>query len=485
MAGITLAPRRDVFRECSERIGAYLLETKRLCENLTLQEKELRIIDPALVNEPRFYSDDYRLVQLIKTIYYVIRSYFAHEKVRRLQERFRTVQQEISPREEVERRIVLAFNHAFNSAEGVESAIQVKEQFDTFARFHERVNFSGETNAFLKREELNGTPLAMLTERCLPPMIYSPDSVESSSSDEENVVWYDCDSGDSGSSAIEESLQQEASLPIKQAEITIETLFTNPKLYEIAGHFLPLSMVKSIEEVDEATYCLTFDGHLVGRIEKLEEGFAEKLEGIIKRRLREGADLLVNLRKDYPSVGTFLDAIGVKNLEDIGGVVYWNGLLGAWSSAEGSYCHLPEAVTIKVGETKIEILEGAFRAGVHITDYHSIKGNLLNRVFQGALYTCLKTLGLVTWGGSTKKPLHATFSINALKRLEGEEGIFLHVVGEEERGLAFDYDPSWQEPQNFPEKDIQALAKNPWKQINEEELVLIQMHLEWKVVERQ
>ena len=430
------------------------------------------------------------LVQLIKTIYFVAQCYFSGAKIAHHRTERERVQQQVQKREAIETKVVLAFKQAFGVDKGIVTAAQVKGQFDTFARFHENLDFSQETNVFMDREELEGTPLALITNRCQsrrqPRLIHSSDLLDSSeektNESEEEEIWFDCCSEEK-TNGIEESIQKEISPLTGQSELTIKTLFSNLTLYEMANHFLPLSLVKSIEKVEERTYCLTFEGPLVGCVENLKEGFAEKLEGIIRRRFREGSDILKNLRKFYPVVGTFLDVIDVKSLEDITRVVYWEGLLGAWRSAEGSYCHLPETVTIRIEEAKLEILEGAFRAGVHITGYHLIKGNLLNRAFQAALYTCLKGLGFVTWGGSTRKPLHSTFSINAFQWFEGQEGFFLHVNNERERGLSFEYNKRWQVPQNFSAKDLQALEQDPWKQINRDELDLIKAHFVWKIIE--
>ncbi|MCP5504628.1 MAG: hypothetical protein H7A41_05695 [Chlamydiales bacterium] len=484
MENLVFVPRQQVFRECSELIGSYVQETGRLQGEITLHEKHLRRIDPALVNEPRFYSDDWAFIQFVKTIYYLIQRYFSEKKIGQHQSEIARIQGEIQTRKGVEDTIVLAFNQAFRSDPVVQSGIEVKGQFDTFARFYDEIDFSEETNAFLDREEIQGSSLGRMTHRCQHCFYDPPSSFESCISGSEEEEFQDCNPVTSQTPVIEEE-EEEKSPPRGQPKVTIETLFPNTRLYDVANHFLPLSRIQSIEVIKEQTYCLTFEGHLVGRIERLEEGFSGKLEGIIRRRLREGSDLLIKLREDYPLVGTFLDTIGVMSLEDMTKVVYWQGLLGAWSSAQRSYCHLPERVVLRVMETKIEILEGTFRAGVHITDYHLIKQNLLNRVFQGALYTCLRGLGLVTWNGSTQKPLHATFSINAFEWFAEEEGIFLHVTSERENELGFEYDESWQQPQNFPQKELDSLDQNPWKQIYQEELGLIRGHFVWKATESQ
>ena len=67
LENLSFVPREQVFRECSQVIGSYIEETERLRAEVALHEKELRIIDPQLVNEQRFYTDDWILIQLVKT----------------------------------------------------------------------------------------------------------------------------------------------------------------------------------------------------------------------------------------------------------------------------------------------------------------------------------------------------------------------------------------------------------------------------------
>lgn len=482
MENLVFVRREQVFRECSQVIGSYVEETESLRGEIALHEKELRRIDPQLVNEPRFYTDDWILIQLIKTVYYLIQRYFSGERITQHRSEISRIQGEIQPRLVIERTIVAAFNLAYKGNPAVQSAIEVKQQFETFTRFYDELDLSDQTNAFLSRQELQGSSLGAIIHRCTP-CFYDPDgssrSFQSFSSGSDEEVFEDCIPETSHTQVTEEREKEGILPPTGEQVLTAQTVFSNTRLYEVANHFLPLSRIQSIEVVGEQTYSLTFESHLIGRVERLEEGFDQKLEEVIRRRLREESDLMIKLREDYPLVGTFLDTIGVASLEDITKIVYWEGLLGAWGSAGKSYCHLTERITLRVTERKIEILEGAFRAGVHITDYHLIKQNLLNRVFQSALYSCLKGLGLVTWNGSTKKPLHATFSVNAFQWLIEEEEIFVHITSERENTLVFEYDESWQQPQNFPEKDLASLQKDPWKKIHQAEMSLIGGHFVW------
>ncbi len=456
-----MVPPINIWRECTQKIGDYTQETERLRKEISLQEKELRKIDPSLLNEPRYNSDDWVFVQLVKTIYYAVKCYFAAAKVGVHQGKIQEFQKKIKPRETIEKKMTTAFNQAFNLDDGLSDARKVGQQFEKFVRFSEGIDLAAKTNAFLGREELNRTPLAEITARCTVPKLTSSDSDDWSLSCEE----------EDGVNGVIPPLSLQKLLPARQ--------------YAVLAKILPLSMVQSITKLgDKDIYHLTFEGPLEGRIKGVEgNGFAESLKEIILSKLLEGPDPLKKLCEDYTLVKRFLEQIEVSSMEDFTKILYWEGLLGAWKSTEGSLCHLPKEVDLSIRENQVDILAGAFRAGVHVTDYHHIKNHLFNTVMQGACYTLLCGLGFITVGGYTKQPLHSTFSINGMKFPSGEDRIFLQVSENTTAPLSFDYDESWQTPQNLSQQTLYALAASPSRFISKMELEFLGNYLSWSLVE--